>query len=105
MPEEIKDLKALRLLNVMNNHLETIPFCIGHMDNLKVIKLGNNPLKDGLRDIHENVDVSPSLRTAGLKASPNERDGILTTKMKKFLLDEAASLESGGDSRLVVCFA
>ena len=104
VPEEIKDLKALRLLAVMNNNLETIPFCMGHMDNLKVVKLGNNPLKDGLREIIDNVDVSPSPRTAGLKESSNERDVIITTKMKKFLLDEAASLESGGDSRLVTCF-
>ena len=104
MPEEIKDLKALQLLNVMNNNLETIPFCIGHMDNLKIVRLGNNPLKDGLREIYDNFEVSPSLRTIGLKESSNERDGIITTKVKKFLLEEAASLESGGDSRLVTCF-
>ena len=101
VPEEIKELKALRLLNVMNNNLETIPFCIGHMDNLKVVKLGNNPLNDGLREIYDSIDASPSAQAAGLKEFPNEKDGVITIRMKKHLLDEAASLESGGDSRFV----
>ena len=101
VPEEIKELKALRLLYLMNNNLETIPFCIGHMDNLKVVKLVNNPLNDGLREIYDRIDGSPSTHTVGLKEFPNERDGFITMGIKKYLLDEAASLESGGESRLV----
>ncbi|MCJ1312811.1 RAM signaling network component [Agyrium rufum] len=96
VPEEIKEMKSLRVLSVMSNRLQNIPFCIGFMDTLTVVKLASNPLNEGLRRVLDGQDTSPSPLTAPLAES--EHDARMTSKLKKYLRDEAAALESGGDS-------
>ncbi|MCJ1355598.1 MAG: RAM signaling network component [Icmadophila ericetorum] len=96
IPEEIKTMKALRVLSVMNNKLESLPFSLGFLDTLKILKLTSNPLNEGLKNILEGNDGSPAPLTVPL--AENEKDVMLTKKIKKFLKNEAAALESGGES-------
>ena len=90
-------MKALRVLSVMNNKLESLPFSLGFLDTLKILKLTSNPLNEGLKNILEGNDGSPAPLTVPL--AENEKDVMLTKKIKKFLKNEAAALESGGESR------
>lgn len=90
-------MKALRVLSVMNNNLQGVPFSLGSLDTLKILKLANNPLNEGLKNVVEGNDGSPTPFNVPL--AENEKDAMLTKKIKKFLKTEAASLESGGESR------
>ena len=92
-------MKALRVLSVMNNNLQGVPFSLGSLDTLKILKLANNPLHEGLKNVVEGNDGSPIPFNVPL--AENEKDAMLTKKIKKFLKTEAASLESGGESRYI----
>ena len=90
-------MKSLRVFSVMNNNLEDVPFSLGFLDNLRILKLANNPLNEGLKGVLDGNDGSPSPLVTPI--AENEKDTILTRKIKKFLKTEAAALESGGESR------
>ena len=96
----MKTLKSLRVLSVMNNKLEKIPLSLGFLESLRILKLAGNPLEEGLKNIVNGKDGSPSPLIVPLV--DNEKDAIvLTIKVKQYLKAEAAMLESGGDSRSV----
>ena len=99
VPEEIKNMKALRVLSLMNNNIIMVPLVIGFLDNLKILKLSGNPLNDGLKSVIDGIDGSPSPLVVPI--AENEKDANVTKKIKKYLKAEAASLESGGESRYV----
>ena len=89
-------MKALRVLSLLNNHIENIPYCLGSLDTLRILKLAGNPLtSDLLRIVNGNDGTSsPSLATL----TDNEKDTLLTKRIKKFLKVEAAARESGDGS-------
>ena len=96
----MKTLKSLRVLSVMNNKLEKIPLSLGFLESLRILKLAGNPLEEGLKNIVNGRDGSPSPLIVPLV--DNEKDAIvLTIKVKQYLKAEAAALESGGESRSV----
>ena len=93
-------MKALRVLILTNNKLEDVPFSLGFLENLRVLKLANNPLNERLKGVLlDGNDGSPSPLVTPF--GDKEKDAMVTEKIKKFLKDEAAALESGGDSRYV----
>ena len=93
-------MKALRVLSLVSNNISTVPLGIGYLDNLRIIKLSGNPLNDGLRQVVDGIDGTPSPMVAPI--AENEKDANLTKRVKKYLKAEAASLESGGESRSVL---
>ena len=95
----MKNLKALRVLSVMNNNLEEVPFSLGFIESLRVLKLAGNPLHEDLRGILDGNDSTPSPLITPL--AENGKDALLTIKIKQHLRTEAAALESGGESRFV----
>jgi hypothetical protein len=99
VPEEIKNMKALRVMSIMHNSIESVPLVIGSIENLHIFKIGGNPLNKALQSILDESDASPP---AGSSTNDdNERSALLTHKIKEYLRSEAARLESGDESRLV----
>ncbi len=96
VPDEIGNMKALRVLSLLNNYIETIPYCLGTLDTLRILKLAGNPLSPELMRIVNGSDgtYSPSLATM----TDNEKDTLLTKRIKKHLKVEAAAKESGDGS-------
>lgn len=105
LPEEIRTMKALRVLSVMNNNIETVSFAVGYLENLRILKLAGNPLDKGLKGILDGNDGSPSLLVASLGNKNNEKEALLTIRVKQYLKAEAAALESGGESRYFLVLA
>ena len=101
IPEETKNMKSLRVLSVLNNNIDDVPFCLGYLDTLKVLKLAGNPLTHDLKRIVDGTDGSPS--RIGTSVTDYEKDALLTKKVKKYLkaAATAAASESGGESRYV----
>jgi hypothetical protein len=93
--EDIKNMRALRVLSLGNNMIENVPPVIASLD-IRILKLAGNPLNPDLMKIVEGGTVSPS-RAA---LPDNERDVIMTRKLKKYLRSvETAARDSGGESR------
>ena len=93
-------MRALRVFSVSNNKIEDIPLAVGFLDSLQIIRLSNNPLNDGLKGILNSNYISTSdLQTP---IAENEKESLLTRKIKNYLKSEALSLESGGESRFVL---
>ena len=92
-------MKTLRVLSVMNNNIDSVPFSLGSMDNLKIIKLAGNPLDMQLRRIVEGTDTAPSPLATPL--AENGKDVLVTLRIKQYLKYVAAALESG--SRYINC--
>lgn len=96
VPDEIKDMKSLRVLSLLNNNIGEIPPCVGFLDTLKILKLAGNPLNGDLKHIVDGNDASSPPLTA---PTDNEKEAIVTKKIKKFLKSEAAANELGEGSR------
>ena len=96
VPDEIGNMKALRVLSLLNNSIENVPYCLGNLDTLRILKLAGNPLSSDLMRIVNGSDGthSPSLATL----TDNEKDTLLTKRIKKHLKVEAAARESGDGS-------
>lgn len=88
-------MKALRVLSIGNNNIETLPSSIALLD-IRILKLMGNPLAPGLKKIVEGGNVSPS-RAA---LPDHEKDVIMTRKLKKYLQSaQDTKRDSGGFSR------
>ena len=90
---------ALRVLSVMNNNLKELPFSLGFLESLRVLKLAGNPLNASLNNILDGKDESP--KPLSVPLPENEKESRVTNRIKGYLRHEANSLESGGDSRFV----
>lgn len=100
VPDEIKDMKTLRVLSLLNNNIAELPSCVGFLDTLRILKLAGNPLKGNLKRIVDGNDASSSPPPTAL--ADNEKEAIVTRKVKKLLKSEAAANELGEESRLVM---
>lgn len=98
VPDEIKEMKTLRVLSLLNNNIGEIPPCVGFLDTLRIVKLAGNPLRGNLKNIVDGNDTASSPLTA---LADNEKEAIVTRKIKKFLKSEAAVNELGEESRYV----
>lgn len=97
MPDEIKNMKALRVLSLLNNNIGEIPSCLGLLDTLKILKIAGNPLNLELKRIMDGNDGSNSPPSTVL--ADNEKETLLTKKIKKHLKFAAFAKESGEESR------
>lgn len=90
-------MKTLRVLSLLNNSIGEMPSCVGFLDTLKILKLAGNPLKGNLKNIVDGNDAAFSPPLTAL--ADNEKEAIMTRKIKKFLKSEAAANELGEESR------
>lgn len=97
LPEELRNMKSLRFLSLMNNRLQNLPYSLGFLESLRVVKLGSNPLNDALRGLMDGEDLSFS--PADTSLGGNQKEAIITFKIKQHLKSEATTLESPADSR------
>lgn len=95
IPDEIKNMKALRVFSVADNKIEDVPACLVSMNKFTQLRLINNPLKPGLKRIMDDFCSSPE--AAVLNA--NERDTLLTRRIKKYLQSGGVTKEPGEESR------
>lgn len=94
-------MKSLRVLSLLNNNIGEIPACVGFLETLRIVKLAGNPLKGNLKNIVDGNDVASSSPPLTALAD-NEKEAIVTRKIKKFLKSEAAVNELGEESRQVM---
>ena len=91
-------MKNLRYVSFYHNKIRSVPPRIGFCENLKLIKLGNNPLEDDLKKIVTSMGETGGSR----EADDNEKMTQLTIKIKEHLRLEATRLglseESSGES-------
>ena len=100
VPDEIKEMKTLRVLSLLSNYIGEIPSCVGFLDSLRILKLTGNPLRGNLKKIVDGNDIASSPPLTAL--ADNEKEAIVTRKIKNFLKSEAAVNEPGEESRYVV---
>ena len=89
-------MKSLRFLSVMNNRLTSLPYSLGFSESLRLLKLGSNPLNDNLRALVDSHDSSISPTSSNI--SENEKEAVITVKVKQYLRSEATTLESPSES-------
>ena len=89
----------LRFLSVMYNRLQNLPYSLGFLEQLRLLKLGSNPLNEKLRNLVDSRDVSISPTSSNI--SDNEREAVITVRIKQYLKSEATTLESSAESRYV----
>ena len=97
VPDEIELMKALRVFSVQHNNIQDLPYCLGSIGTLRMLKIMGNPLNLTLRRIIDGSDASPSPSPVLMK-DENERDTILTKKLTEYMRDHAALRDSGEDS-------
>ncbi len=90
-------MKALRVLSLLNNNIGDLPPCLGLLEALKVLKIAGNPLKPNLMRILDGSDPSASPPLTAL--ADNEKDSLITRRIKKHLKAEAVIKEFGEESR------
>lgn len=100
VPDEIKEMKTLRVLSLRDNYIGEIPSCVGFLDTLRILKLTGNPLRGNLKKIVDGNDIASSPPLTAL--ADNEKEAIMTRKIKNFLKSEVAANEPGEESRYVV---
>lgn len=88
VPDEINNMKALRVLSLLDNNIGDLPPCLGLLDALKILKIAGNPLKPNLMRIVDGSDSSSSPPLIAL--AENEKESLMTRKIKKHLKAEAA---------------
>lgn len=81
----------------MNNRLQSLPYSLGFLESLRLLKLGSNPLNGALRSLVDGHDFSISPTNSNI--SENEKEALITVKVKQYLRSEATTLESPADSR------
>ena len=95
VPDEIKAMRALRVLSLGNNLIENVPSVIASLD-IRILKLAGNPLSPDLMRLVEGGAISPSRMTL----PDNEKEVIITRKLKKYLrATKTTTRDSGGESR------
>ncbi|KAL8797346.1 MAG: hypothetical protein Q9195_000500 [Heterodermia aff. obscurata] len=82
IPNEIGEMRALRVFSVMHNKIRNVSAHLATMDNVKIMKLGHNPLNPELKRI---VDQGASPPSEGNVLDNTSRDFDTTERVKKFL--------------------
>lgn len=90
VPDEIEHLKALRVFSIQNNNVRDLPFCLGSITTLKLLKVTGNPLNPTLQRILDDSDSSAT--QSPNSKDENERDTKLTIKLTEYMRN------SGDDS-------
>lgn len=94
-------MKALRVFSVQHNNIRDLPFCLGSINTLRMLKLTGNPLSPRLKRVAEGSDRSPGPSPA-LVDNDNEKDAMSTKKVLEYLRTLAAAKDSEGDSRYLL---
>ena len=101
VPDEIEQMKALRVFSIQHNNIGDLPFCLGSINTLRILKLTGNPLTPRLKRIVEGSDVSPGPSPAFVD-NEFEKDTMSTKKVLEYLRTLAAAKDSEGDSRYLL---
>lgn len=92
IPNDIESLKALRVFSIQHNSIEDLPNGLGNTSTLRMLKMTGNPWEPGIKRI---------LSTSDTTKDDNERDTMLTPKIKEHLRARAVK-DSGEDARYVL---
>ena len=90
-------MRALRVFSVQNNQIRDLPYCLGNINALKMLKVMGNPLNITLQRVVDssNASLAPS---PVLMKEDDQRDHEWTAKLKDFMRNHIASRDSGEDS-------
>lgn len=81
IPDEIRHLSSLKVLSLMFNRIEDLPYSMCDMTQLQIIKMANNPMRVRLKNIVEKKGGEMD----AMRANENERDIAVTVEIKKYL--------------------
>ena len=99
IPDEIRHLTSLKVLSLMHNKIEDLPFSMCDMTQLQIIKMSNNPMRFRLKNIVEKKGSEMDVA----KANENEKEIAITLEIKKYLRESQPVItpvdaDSGGES-------
>lgn len=94
IPDEIREMRALRVLSVMKNQIRNVSANVAMMDNVKILKLDHNPLNPDLKRIVDQGANSPS-EVKGADTTSREID--TTEKVKRSLRTMGGPIQSSED--------
>ena len=95
VPDEIEHLKALRVLSLQTNNIRDLPYCLGTIITLRLLKVMGNPVNPTLQRILDGNGMSPN---PALIKDENERDTVLTKMLTEHMRSHTARRDSGEDS-------
>ena len=95
IPEQVKQLRCLKVLSLSKNMIETVPSCLKDFDTLRLLRLASNPLRPDFAAIFEGRGLYPLLDE---NATDNEKDTVFTANLKQYLRTEIAAHEFGEES-------
>ena len=101
VPDEIEQMKALRVFSIQHNNIGDLPFGLGSINTLRMLKLTGNPLTPKLKRIVEGSELSQGSSPAFVD-NDNGKDTMATKKVLEYLRILAAAKDSEGDSRYVL---
>lgn len=90
-------MKALRVLSLTSNGIRDLPYCIGSLDGLDILKISENPLNLNLMRVMEGTDGSSS--PLSTPHTDNEKERSMTKRIKKYLKAVGATKEHAEESR------
>lgn len=90
-------MKQLRVLSVQQNNIRELPYCLGNISTLRMLKVIDNPLNPKIQRVIDESDFSPSVSPVLMNAE-HQRDTKLTRKLREHLRHQAALRDSGEDS-------
>ncbi|KAF2399051.1 hypothetical protein EJ06DRAFT_68924 [Trichodelitschia bisporula] len=94
LPREIRKLTSLKVLAIQRNEIEKLPLSLGEMSSLRVLKFADNPLTFPPREVYTMARDLPPTATSG------EREAHVTSKVKKFLKQQALAAAASNRQRL-----
>ena len=77
-------MKALRVFSVQHNNIRDLPYCLGSINTLRMLKVMGNPLNPTLQRIVDGNEASPTPSPVFMK-DENERDTMLTKKLMEHM--------------------
>lgn len=99
IPEEIRQLKSLRVFSIMQNRLDDLPTGLSEMNKLQILKVAGNSFKYPLRRVLETKETE----LADLPMTDNEKEVAVTAELKRFLKSRqpvaTPDPESGSEAR------
>lgn len=84
MPDEIGNLKVLRVLSIRHNKLKVLPLCIGSLKPLRVLRLLGNPWTSDLAEILHEGELSYQAASPG-NVDDSECDRFTTPSVMDYL--------------------
>jgi hypothetical protein len=91
IPIDIANSTSLKVLSIYKNTIKELPLCLGNLKSLQVLKFSGSQLVLPPPEVYALSDSDSSL------VDENERDAIITLKLKKFMRTLASEVKESAE--------